>query len=68
MGAIGIVHSTAVIRANVIFSGNIGSFFVYSKEVSIVPLGHGEIANFTCTGNYQSNKIWNEENMWDLSS
>jgi hypothetical protein len=60
LGAIGIVHSTAIIRANVIFSGNIGSFFVYSGEVSIA-LFHSEKENFTCTGNYQSNTIRNEE-------
>ena len=60
LGAIGIVHSTAVIRANVTFSGNIGSFFVYSGEVSIAPY-HSEKVNFTCTGNYQSYTIQNEE-------
>ena len=42
LGAIGIVHSTAVIRANVTFSGNIGSFFVYSGEVSIIPFYSGK--------------------------
>ena len=60
LGAIGIIHSTAVIRANVIFSGNIGSFYMYSGEVSIIPY-HSEKVNFTCTGNYQSYTILNEE-------
>ena len=33
VGAIGLIHSTATIKANIVFSGNIGSFFVYSGEV-----------------------------------
>ena len=53
LGAIGIIHSTAMIKANIIFSGNIGSFFVYSGEVSIIPFYSGK-AIFT--QNYQLNK------------
>ena len=60
LGAVGIVHSTAVIKANVIFSGNIGSFYMYSGEVSIIP-DHSEKVNFICTGNHPSNTIPNEE-------
>ena len=58
LGAIGIIRSTVIIRGNVIFSGNIGSFFVHSGQVRFVPLHSGK-TNFTCTRNYQtlSNKI-----------
>ena len=52
-GAIGIVHSTATIKANIVFSENIGSFYVYSGEVSIIPCYNGE-AIFT--RNYQITK------------
>jgi predicted outer membrane repeat protein len=61
LGAVGIVHSIAVIKANVIFSGNIGSFFVYGGEVNIVPF-HSEKTNFICTGNYRSNNTGNDKN------
>ena len=47
---IGIVHSTALIKANIIFSGNIDSFFVYSGEVSIIPFYDGRVI---FTRNYQ---------------
>ena len=57
LGAIGIVHSITTIRANIIFSENIGSFFVYSGEVSIVPFSDGGKAIFT--KNYQINKARN---------
>ena len=53
LGAVSIIHSTAIIRANVIFSGNIGSFFAYSGKVRFIPLHSGK-SNFTCTGNYQT--------------
>ena len=53
LGAVSIIHSTAIIRANVIFSGNIGSFFAYSGKVRFIPLHSGKV-NFTCTGNYQT--------------
>ena len=54
LGATGIVHSTAIIEANVTFRENIGSFFVYSGVVRISPDSvYGEI---TFSRNYQIKK------------
>ena len=55
LGAVSIIHSTVIISANVIFSGNIGSFYVHSGQVRFVPLYSGK-ENFTCIGNYQTLK------------
>jgi predicted outer membrane repeat protein len=57
LGAIGIIYSIATIRANIFFSENIGSFFVYGGEVNIIPFYSGK-AIFT--RNYQINKTGNE--------
>ena len=67
LGAVGIVHSTAVIKANVIFSGNIGSFYMYSGEVSIIP-HHSDKESFICTGNHPSNTIRNGEKYYSIGS
>ena len=56
LGAIGIIHSTAVIKAYVIFSGNVGSFFVYSGEVSILS-SYNTYKEAIFTQNYQLDRI-----------
>ena len=54
LGTIGIVHSTVIIKANIVFSVNIGSFFVYSGVVKIIPDSVYEEVTFI--KNYQIKK------------